>query len=299
MKSAVKTLAIWLCVVVLQCLSGTGAKAQSNNPCIGWANNGCVYGWTSAPCPGWFNCYNYGPWLWTCQTWTNRCAPAVKDEVKQHCPVGGGPVCFADGNTYIEETDARIPGFSNGLSLVRTWNSIWPSTQVATQVGLFGPNWRSTYEERIFVGSDNYIRYARADGSFWSFATGGGGYVPVAPANVSAVLAIGWTLTFQNGEQRTFDFNSGSLTSITDPNGNKTTLSYDATNRLVTVTDPALRHLYFGYGNSTSRLVTSVTSDIGISLSYAYDSQGRLIQVTKPDQTTIRSNTTAIPSSLR
>src|SRR6266436_6376457 len=120
MKSAVKTLAIWLCVVVLQCLSGTGAKAQSNNPCIGWANNGCVYGWTSAPCPGWFNCYNYGPWLWTCQTWTNRCAPAVKDEVKQHCPVGGGPVCFADGNTYIEETDARIPGFSNGLSLVRT-----------------------------------------------------------------------------------------------------------------------------------------------------------------------------------
>jgi YD repeat-containing protein len=159
-------------------------------------------------------------------------------------------------------------------------------------VGLFGPNWRSTYEERVFVGSDNYIKYSRSDGSFWSFAYAGAAYAPVAPANATATLTLDsnytfWTLTFQNGEQRIFNYTSGALTSIIDRNGNTTQLTYDALNRLITVADPGGRHLYFGYANNSSRLITSVTSDVGISLSYAYDSQGRLNQITKPDLTTL------------
>jgi len=169
---------------------------------------------------------------------------------------------------------------------------MWPSTQTSFQVGLFGPNWRSTYEERIFIGTDNYIKYSRSDGSFWSFGYAGAAYAPVAPANATATLTVdsnntNWTLTFQNGEQRIFNYTSGSLTSIIDRNGNTTQLTYDSLNRLVTVADPGGRHLYFGYLNNSSYLVTSVTSDVGISLSYAYDGQGRLIQVTKPDQTTL------------
>jgi YD repeat-containing protein len=77
------------------------------------------------------------------------------------------------------------------------------------------------------------------------------------------------------------------LTTIIDRNGNTTTLTYDSANRLATVTDPASRHLYFGYGSPSSYLVTSVTSDFGISLSYAYDAQGRLTLVTNPDLTTV------------
>jgi YD repeat-containing protein len=112
----------------------------------------------------------------------------------------------------------------------------------------------------------------------------------VAPANGRATLAYGasqWTLKFDNGEQRIFDNTSGSLVAIVDRNGNTTQLSYDSTGRLVTVTDPASRHLYFAYGSNSSGLVTSITSDLGLSLSYLYDSQGRLIKVTKPDQTTL------------
>ncbi len=113
-----------------------------------------------------------------------------------------------------------------------------------------------------------------------------------APANVAVTLVAqsgtqNWTMTFQNGEQRIFSQTSGSLIAIIDRNGNTTQLSYDAVNRLITVTDPASRHLYFTYPSDTSRLVTSVTSDVGLSLSYAYDNQGRLTTVTKPDQTTI------------
>jgi YD repeat-containing protein len=197
-----------------------------------------------------------------------------------------------DGNTYIEETDVRIPGLSGGLSLSRNWISKWPAALSSFQVGLFGPSWRSTYEERIFVGDDHYVKYMRNNGSFWSFAYAGAAYAPVAPANAPAVLTVDsnytyWTLTFQNGERRIFNYLGGSLTSIIDRNGNSTQLTYDAINRLVTVTDPGGRHLYFGYPNNTSYLISSVTSDVGISLTYTYDSQGRLSQVTKPDLTTV------------
>jgi YD repeat-containing protein len=145
------------------------------------------------------------------------------------------------------------------------------------------------------VGSDNYIKYSRSDGSFWSFGTSSltpGSWALAAPQNVAATLmtpstaAPYWTITFQNGEQRRFDGISGMLTAIIDRNGNTTTLSYDGSNRLATVTDPVSRHLTFGYGSPSSHLVTSVTSDVGISLSYAYDAQNRLSQVTNPDLTT-------------
>ena len=111
-----------------------------------------------------------------------------------------------------------------------------------------------------------------------------------APANVYATFVAGssnWTITFLNGEQRQFNPSTGLLTAIIDRNGNTTQLTYDSSNRLVTVTDPVSRHLYFNYGTGSGLLVTSITSDFGITLSYVYDTQGRLIQVTKPDLTTV------------
>jgi YD repeat-containing protein len=166
---------------------------------------------------------------------------------------------------------------------------MWPSTQSGFKVGLFGPNWRSTFEERIFVGSDNYIKYSRSDGNFWSFGYGSSNWLPAAPANAPATLtqnSTNWILTFKNGEQRLFDINSGSLTAIIDRNGNTTQLTYDGLNRLTTVTDPAARHLTFTYSGN-NYLVTGVSSDVGLSLTYSYDSQGRLLQITRPDQSTL------------
>jgi YD repeat-containing protein len=187
--------------------------------------------------------------------------------------------------------DVRVPGLGNGLALQRTWNSIWPSTISAFQTGMFGANWRSTYEERVFK-NNNYMIYLRGDGGFWVFSqTGASTWNLISPASVIATLTQNgtqsWTIAFQNGEQRIFNYTSGSLSSIIDPNGNATQLIYDATNRLVTVTDPANRHLYFAYGNgSNNLLVTGVTSDAAQSWAYTYDSQNRLTVVTRPDQTT-------------
>lgn len=159
------------------------------------------------------------------------------------------------------------------------------------QIGIFGPNWRSTFEERVYLGSGNYMKYARGDGDFWSFGYSNGVWSPAAPAKVSATLiqgATSWTLTFQSGEKRTFDITTGNLLSISDRNGNTTQITYDSSNRLYVVTDPAGRTLTFTYGSPTSFLVTGVASSVGgLSLTYSYDSQGRLTQVTNPDLSTI------------
>ncbi len=277
-----------LLVLVMQCFVGGAATAQS--PCKGgsaMAYVGYYQPKIGQTCDPW----GLGVGIIICWGYNTSCAPAsAPSETCPTCPHGGSPISLATGNTFIEETDVKIPGLSSGLALVRTWNSQWPSSQISSQVGLFGPNWRSTYEERVFLGSDGYLRYARGDGSFWSFGMGGPGWSVVAPQNAGATVVQGstyWTLTLKNGEQRRFDINSGSLTAIIDRNGNTTSLTYDGLNRLVTVTDPVSRHLTFTYASNTSFLVTGVSSDVGLSLTYTYDGQNRLSQVTKPDLTTL------------
>jgi YD repeat-containing protein len=162
---------------------------------------------------------------------------------------------------------------------------------MAMQVGLFGPNWRSTYEEQVFRGSDGNMKYSRGDGNFWSFAQGASPANVISPGDVVATLASGstyWTITFQDGEQRLFNNITGFLTTIIDRNGNQTQISYDGSNRLSTVTDPASRKLTFNYPNGSSRLVSSVTStDVGITVGYSYDTQNRLWVVTMPDNSTL------------
>jgi YD repeat-containing protein len=293
--------------VVLSVLLGavsTGAVAQITSECITaivW------WGITDGPIAAYFpnaQCgapgSGQGPFSGICWVLNYTCAPAAgASETRPSCsnpatPTCSGPISLSSGDTYIEENDVRLPGLSGGLSLHRTWHSLWPSTQSPYQIGMFGPKWRSTYEERVFVGADNYIKYGRSDGSFWSFGYGSpvGGYAwsVAAPANMSATLMPGssyWTITFKNGEQRTFDNSTGHLLSIIDPNGNTTQLSYDGSGRLVTVTDPVSRHLYFTYGSGgASYLVSEVTTDVGITISYSYDSMARLSQVTEQDSST-------------
>lgn len=208
---------------------------------------------------------------------------------------GGRPIDFASGDTYIVESDISVPGLGGGISLTRTWNSVLFDS--VAQLGMFGFRWSSNFEEQIYVSGNGLIQYQRGDGGIWQFAysnasdgSGDNVYVPVSPANEAVTVyhkQTNWSVTFQNGEQRTFDLTSGRLLSIADRNGNTTQLTYDPSYRLTTVNDPAGRHLYFTYTTPTSFLVSSVSSDFGVSLSYSYDSLGRLTQVTKPDSTKV------------
>ena len=301
MKEIFKIAGGLLTVGVLCCALSSRASAQVGSGCISWASCGSYSLWNltcDPPLPlGVFNCEGV-PFEWEviCEIWGYQCAPTTAaSETRSSCQRGTAcsPISLASGNTFIAEADVKIPGLGGGLTLVRNWNSQWPATQSAYQIGLFGPQWRSNFEERVFLGSDNYMKYARGDGSFWSFGWGGAGSVAgwsvAAPANYTARLVQGpsyWTITFQNGEQRLFDNTSGNLVSIIDRNGNATQLTYDSVGRLSAVTDPASRQLNFSYASGSSLLVVGVTSSTGLSLSYAYDTQGRLTQVTNPDTST-------------
>jgi YD repeat-containing protein len=188
---------------------------------------------------------------------------------------------------------------------------------------MFGTQWRSTYEEQVSVGYDGTMKYARADGSVWSFAPYGNPlvYHLIAPGDVQAATlteqvstaqsTASWTVTFENGEKRVFNglyasygngLSGGPLTAIIDRNGNTTMLAYAALNPgnlvtylLATVTDPAGRHLNFTYGSNYPSLVTGVTSDpgSGINVTYTYGtgiapglvSVPILTQVTQADNT--------------
>jgi YD repeat-containing protein len=294
-----RILGVLFVLVVLQCVLCGPSAAQS---CIGkFATQ--IWEWPYPIPSGWYYfAPSPEPFAYLIASWTGSCPPP------SHCstcddgsgnggiPTATRPINLTNGNTYVQESDVRLPGLGGGLTLQRTWNSMWPAILSGFQTGMFGPNWRSTYEERVFTGSGEYtgyMVYLRADGSLWVFAAGTGStWNLAAPANVVATLTQNgtqsWKLAFQNGEQRVFSYSSGSLTSIIDRNGNTSQLSYDGSNRLTTVTDPASRTLTFTYANSSfPNVVTSLGSSTGISLSYSYDTQGRLNQFTKPDLTTV------------
>lgn len=295
---------LFLAAIILGPLA-RATSAQVGTDCLVVVGNFWNPSWIGLPL---FNCTSEGPFLENCDLWNYKCPPVAGPS--EDCPLcdliaalAGAPISLASGNTFIKETDVRLPGLGGGLSLVRQWNSLWPATQLASQVGLFGPNWRCNFEERVFIGSDNYIKYARGDGSFWSFGynTSIQAFSTAAPANEVATLqplTSGWVITFKSGEQRQFDPTTGRLTKIIDRNGNATQLSYDSIGRLTTVTDPVSRHLNFSYPNGSSFLVSGVTSDsgTGISLAYSYDTQGRITQVTNPDSTyyTFQYNTQSL-----
>lgn len=289
-----KILRLLLVLTLLLCGSSRSTSAQT--PIVNPAKFGkTLWNWPNAVPFGWFilpgqGAYpGQGPWSYWIGAWIVPPSPGGCG-----CPKAGAPISLATGDTFIAEQDLRIPGLGGGLSLSRTWNSAWPASVLTFQNGVFGPNWRSTYEERIVMGLDNYIKYIRSDGIVWSFGIKSGttGWSVVAPANIAASLSTDtsvnsyYTLTFQNGEQRRFDASTGNLIAIIDRNGNITTVAYDSSGRLSTVTDAASRQLTFTYGSSGT-LVATVSSSVGVSLSYGYDSQGRLIQVTRPDLTTV------------
>jgi YD repeat-containing protein len=296
---AKKILLIAFAIVLLILTFGSPCGAQTTNPCLAKS----TWWWPDPIPPGWFYYLTYpGTFVYVIAAMTSGCTPPASSPCT---PPGGSPsgppgsrssptctkpISLASGDTFIKQVDVKVPGLGGGLNLARTWNSLWPTILAAQSTGIFGPYWRSTYEEQIIMGGDNYLRYLRGDGSVWVFGESGGQFVVSAPATVAATLVAGttnWVLTFQSGEQRQFNLTTGLLTAIVDRNGNTTQLTYDSLNRLVTVTSAASQHLYFNYQSSSSYLISSVTSDFGMTFSYTYDSQNRLSQVTYPDQTTV------------
>jgi YD repeat-containing protein len=170
----------------------------------------------------------------------------------------GSPINLANGNVYVDQADYSLPGLGGGIQIARTWNSQWESVNPVERSGTFGNSWRSTYDERLVIPTGatgpRTIQYWLSDGSEWTFQAtpSGSTYTVASPLDEHATLQAditqtSYTMTFTDGTRKTFN-NGGYLTAITDRNGNKTAINYDAANRITNVTDAAGRVLTFNYG---------------------------------------------------
>lgn len=216
--------------------------------------------------------------------------PAGLGPAHQCTAACGEPIDATTGNTYVTAQDLNIPGLGGGIGLSRIWNSLLTLAGPPSVVGMFGDSWRSNYEELIQQPDTSTLRYWRGDGSAWDFTfVAGTGYVLLKPSDEHASLVYDSgagvvSITFKDGSVRRFDSTHNySLTSITDRNGNATSLTYDSSARLLQVLAPFGAALSFQYQNAAfPSLVTSVTSPAG-NVNYTYDANQRLTSVAYAD----------------
>jgi len=161
---AVRVVMVFVAPIVFVALThGQVNSCQAQVTCSVYS---LYYGACIPPMPlGAHSCSWNGPWSWTCSVPTSGCSPSP-------CPTcntsqAGLPIDLGTGNTYIEETDVRLPGLGGGFGLTRTWNS------QTTGYGMFGLGWTSNVEERIYIGGDYLLKHLKGSGGIWSYGFSG------------------------------------------------------------------------------------------------------------------------------
>lgn len=184
----------------------------------------------------------------------------------------GRPVDVTSGNTYLEQTDYQLPAAGQSISIARTYNSI------STNTGMFGRGWTSNYDELVIADSTGLLQLLTPDGRLVSV---------VSPDFFGQIVRNDdstYTVTFKDGRVHRYA-PGGRLLSLTDRNGNQTTLSY-TNGRLNTITDPFGRVV-----TATTNLdgrVFSLSDSMGTIASYSYGSADELLSVTYPDNSGYR-----------
>jgi len=219
--------------------------------------------------------------------------PASPPQLQCCSGSAGQPINLLNGNTWVTQHDYSLPGLGGGITLDRTWNSLWASASQSQLPlrGMFGDSWRSTYEEHLTL-LNNLVIYYTATGDNWWFAynTNTQTYSLTNPPGQHATLTYvpatnQYLLTLKTGETRLFGVSGGvgDLIAITDRNNNTTTITYDNSYRISQVQDAAGRIVTFTYADPTSVLLaTSAQDSTGTIATYTYQS-GLLSNVTYPD----------------
>jgi len=131
------------------------------------------------------------------------------------------PVDTATGNYSYERTDLSIPTVSLPLAFSRSYNSSTPAN------GPLGYGWTFSYNVLITVSAlNNSATITYGDGRTVRFDWNGTAYVP-PPGTFSKLVKSAGLLTLTDKDQTIYNFNSSNkLSTITDKNGNVTTIIY-------------------------------------------------------------------------
>ncbi|HZU13390.1 MAG TPA: RHS repeat-associated core domain-containing protein [Chloroflexota bacterium] len=191
----------------------------------------------------------------------------------------GQPVNMATGSFWHTFSDIAIPGRGLPLDLTHTYRSL-----LVSQDSPLGFGWTDSYNMFLSSNADGSIGVHEESGTVVTFASNGSGYQ--APSRVLGTLTTNsdGTLTFKRNDQTSYVFSAptpstaGRLLKEIDRNGYTTSLSYNGSGQLTTVTDPAGRTLFFTY-NAANR-IQSVADQSERQVSFGYDNNGNLTTAT-------------------
>lgn len=207
-------------------------------------------------------------------------------ETEHHRASCGDPVNCVTGNFSETQTDFAVGGRGVGLDLTRYYNS---QAGAEGAKGVFGYGWSSSFSDHLVVNKTSKVTTLyQANGSTVVFVEGEGGSF-TAPAwtqdTLSGTSEAGYTLTLASQVKYKFAGASGRLESVTDRDGNATTLGYSEAGRLETITDPTSRKITLAY--NVEGLVESAKDPLGHTVKYTYES-GTLASITQPGEAGLR-----------
>jgi RHS repeat-associated protein len=206
---------------------------------------------------------------------------SASEQAGHNC-ITADPVECATGNLAEEQTDFQIPGLGIGLNLSRSYSA--QAAVAATAPGAFGYGWTNSFGDKLLSEEGgSKVKLTQADGATITFTKSGSSWLPPAWSQYSLTgsSGTGYTLTLPTQVNYAFS-GAGRLQSITDRNGNATTLAYDGSGRLKTITDPAGRQIALTYNGEG--LVEQAEDPMGHVVKYAYEGKN-LAKVTEPGET--------------
>ncbi|MGI8416125.1 MAG: DUF6531 domain-containing protein, partial [Nakamurella sp.] len=225
-------------------------------------------------------------------------SPTVKDEPHGSNPAwlqcgcaqrtAGDPVDTSTGYFNESFTDLSTPGRGMPLQLTRSYSTSiadpsGPNAALAVD-GPFGRGWSFNYDMTAATDGSGNVTITQEDRSQVTFTLAAGVYTPNAPRFDATLSKSGATYTFVRRGQDIFTFDSatGHLTTETARAGDKatpayrTTLAYNTSGQLSTITDPAGRKYTLAW---TGSHITGLADTAGRQVSYAYSAAGDLTDV--------------------
>jgi len=209
------------------------------------------------------------------------------------CPLQytGNPISILNGNNYETEMDVQfISSGSQPLIFKRAYNS---QSSTMDLVGQLGYGWSHNYNSVLIPSSKfletNYLKIIDETGRGVYFQYIGNDKFVGAFNEKTTVDKDGDSYFWNRLDGSKYSFSSGGqLIWIDDETGNRTTLSYDGSNRLETITDTATGRsitLLYNAGGYIGSIAGSVTPAIpdGVWVTYGYDTYGNLASVTYAD----------------
>ncbi len=206
-------------------------------------------------------------------------------------PTTTNPIQLSSGIEKLEETDIAISAPGGGIAIQRTYRTL------ANTAGPFGIGGNHNYSYFLNLSNPSpasaVINFVLPAGNQLPMAnTGGGVFINTTePTLRGIVLKVNDNgtadITFKDGTK--FHFVPGNvligsvLKSITDPNGNTTTLVRNTSNpiQISEIIDSVGRKLEISYGGGNR--ISEIRDPIGRTVSYTYTNFGRLETVTDPE----------------